>query len=52
MLLTTLSRFWEWLRYWKVPGPGVAVGRFLAKLRWFRRTRVVARRRPGREWRG
>lgn len=30
------------------------MGRFLAKLRWsrwFRRTRVAARRRPRREWR-
>lgn len=51
MLLVALSRFWEWLRHPNVPGPAVAVGRFLAKLRWWR-TRVTTRRRTGREWRG
>lgn len=46
------SRFWEWLRHWNIPGLGEAVGRLLAKLRWsrwFRRTRMVTRRRPGKE---
>lgn len=46
MLLTALSRFWEWLRHWNIPGLGDAVGRLLAKLRsstWFRRTKRVRR---------
>lgn len=55
MLLTALSRFWEWLRHWNIPGPAVVAGRLLAKLkwsRWWRRTRVATRRRPERERRG
>lgn len=49
MLLTALSRFWEWLRHWNIPGLGEAVGRLLAQVRWSRwlsRTRMVTRRRP------
>lgn len=51
-MLTALSRFWEWLRHRNIPGLGEAGGRLLAKLRWsrwVRRTRMVTRRRPGKE---
>lgn len=53
--LTALSRFWAWLRHCDGSGPAGAgpaevAGRFLAKLRWCRRARVAARRRPGRGW--
>lgn len=40
------------MRHWNIPGFGDAVGRLLAKLRsstWFRRTKMVTRKRPGKE---
>lgn len=40
-----LSRFWERSRHWA----GLETGVALARLRWIRRTRMVKKRRPGRE---